>query len=272
MAKGGYTFETLTGVQGHGSMAQQDANAVAITGGSATVGALAVTGNASVTGTATMGAAQVNGGIVADNPTFLLDQVLHSIGMGTAPQAGVKLSVLGGLWAQDFVGIASPSQSGQRLAIHYQKGGINGIVLRPTDNDTGPFRTVVFQNTAATEVGSIMTTASATSFNTTSDARLKHAVTALTNGLDTITALRPVAFRWNTDDAQGHGFLAHELQATIPEAVTGEPGAVNDDGTIRPQGVDHSKLVPHLTAALQELAAQVQALTARLTVLEGAGT
>jgi len=131
---------------------------------------------------------------------------------------------------------------------------------------------VVFQNTAATEVGSIMTTASATSFNTTSDARLKHAVTALTNGLDTITALRPVAFRWNTDDAQGHGFLAHELQATIPEAVTGEPGAVNDDGTIRPQGVDHSKLVPHLTAALQELAAQVQALTARLTVLEGAGT
>ena len=83
-------------------------------------------------------------------------------------------------------------------------------------------------------------------------------------------ALRPVAFRWNADDEVGHGFLAHELQATIPAAVTGEPDAVNEDGSVKPQQVDHSKLVPWLTAALQETLAQVQALTARVAVLEGA--
>jgi hypothetical protein len=54
----------------------------------------------------------------------------------------------------------------------------------------------------------------------------------------------------------------------IPEAVTGEPNAVNDDGSIRPQGVDHSKLVPWLTAAVQALVARVETLEAHVAALQ----
>ena len=97
---------------------------------------------------------------------------------------------------------------------------------------------------------------------------LKHAIAPLTGALDVVRALRPVAFRWNVDDSAGHGFLAHELQREIPDAVTGEADAVNEDGSVKPQQVDHSKLVPWLTAALQETLAQVQALAARVDSLE----
>jgi len=83
-----------------------------------------------------------------------------------------------------------------------------------------------------------------------------------------VRALRPVAFRWNADDSQGHGFLAHELQAVVPEAVTGEPDAVNDDGSIKPQQVDHSKLVPWLTSAAQALLARVETLEAQVAALQ----
>jgi hypothetical protein len=83
-----------------------------------------------------------------------------------------------------------------------------------------------------------------------------------------VRALRPVHFLWNADDSHGVGFLAHELQREIPDAVTGQADEVNPDGSIKPQQVDHSKLVPWLTAALQEAVAQVQALTARVASLE----
>jgi hypothetical protein len=127
---------------------------------------------------------------------------------------------------------------------------------------------MVFANLAGSLVGSIFTTASATAYNTSSDARLKHAITPLTGALGVLQALRPVRFRWNADDSQGHGFLAHELQQVVPAAVTGLPDEVNEDGSIKPQQVDHSKLVPWLTSALQEAVAQMQALAARVGVLE----
>jgi len=129
---------------------------------------------------------------------------------------------------------------------------------------------VVFGNAAGAAVGSISTTATSTAYNTTSDVRLKHAIATLAGALERVRALRPVAFRWNADDSTGHGFLAHELQQVVPEAVAGEPDAVNPDGSVKPQQVDHSKLVPWLTAACQELAAQVQVLTTRIATLEDA--
>jgi hypothetical protein len=58
------------------------------------------------------------------------------------------------------------------------------------------------------------------------------------------------------------GFIAHELQSIIPRAVDGEKDAVNEDGSIKPQGVDYSKIVVHLVAALQELSAKNDALEA----------
>ena len=99
-------------------------------------------------------------------------------------------------------------------------------------------------------------------YQTASDYRLKHDVQPLTSGLATIASLKPTTYKWNTDNSYGEGFIAHELQAIIPQAVTGEKDAVNDDGSIKAQGVDYSKIVVHLVAAIQELKAEIDMLKA----------
>ena len=113
-----------------------------------------------------------------------------------------------------------------------------------------------------TGVGSIATTSTSTAYNTSSDYRLKNSVEPMTFGLATVAALKPVTYKWNVDDSAGEGFIAHELQAVIPHAVTGEKDAVDADGKPQYQGVDYSKIVVHLVAALQELDAKFEAYKA----------
>jgi hypothetical protein len=93
---------------------------------------------------------------------------------------------------------------------------------------------------------------------------LKENITLMTAGLEKISALKPVIYDWISDKTKGEGFIAHELQAVIPLAVTGEKDAVNEDGSIKPQGVDYSKIVVHLVAAIKELSAEVEALKAKV--------
>jgi hypothetical protein len=76
--------------------------------------------------------------------------------------------------------------------------------------------------------------------------------------------LKPVNFAWKVDGSRVDGFLAHEAQAVVPEAVTGEKDAVDADGNPKYQGIDQSKLVPLLTAALQEALTEIASLKARL--------
>ena len=82
----------------------------------------------------------------------------------------------------------------------------------------------------------------------------------MTSGLAAVSALKPVIYKWNADNSNGEGFIAHELAEVIPLAVFGEKDAVDKDGKIKPQGVDYSKVVVHLVAAIQELSAKVAAL------------
>ena len=124
---------------------------------------------------------------------------------------------------------------------------------------TGTF--VAFYNgSAQSSVGSIGATATTTAYNTSSDYRLKNSVASMTTGLATVTALKPVTYKWNIDDSDGEGFIAHELQAVIPHAVTGAKDAVDADGNPIHQGVDYSKIVVHLVAAIQELKAELDQL------------
>ena len=112
-------------------------------------------------------------------------------------------------------------------------------------------------------VGTINVTASATSYNTSSDYRLKTDVQPMTGASDRVQALQPVNFEWLADGSRTDGFLAHELQAVVPEAATGTKDAVDEDGNPEYQGIDQSKLVPLLTAALQEALARIEALEAK---------
>ena len=116
----------------------------------------------------------------------------------------------------------------------------------------------------STDVGSISVTTTTTAYNTSSDYRLKENPTPLIGGLETIDQLQPCEFNWKADGSTGRGFIAHELQAVVPEAVTGAKDAVDAEGNPEYQGVDASKLVPYLVSAVQELSARVKELEAKL--------
>lgn len=114
----------------------------------------------------------------------------------------------------------------------------------------------------ATQVGNISVTTTATAYNTSSDYRLKENPQPMVGALARLVSVNPVTFTWKSNGSQGEGFIAHELQAVVPEAVTGEKDAVDAGGNPVYQGVDASKLVPILVAAVQELSARVAALEA----------
>ena len=149
--------------------------------------------------------------------------------------------------------------------VNVQAGAINGIIVAGSAASWSP---MVFVNASTAVIGNIGATQSIVSYNSASDYRLKKNVAPLAAGLANINALTPVTYDWTNSDESGEGFLAHELQAVIPYAVTGEKDAVNADGSIKPQGVDYSKIVVHLVAAIQELSAKNDALEARLAALE----
>jgi hypothetical protein len=116
----------------------------------------------------------------------------------------------------------------------------------------------------STRVGSISTTNVATSYNTSSDYRLKYDIAPMTGALAKVAALKPCTYRWKADGSDGEGFIAHELQAVVPQCVTGEKDAVDSEGNPVYQGIDTSFLVATLTAAIQELKAEVDLLRAQV--------
>jgi hypothetical protein len=119
-----------------------------------------------------------------------------------------------------------------------------------------------------TGCGSITVTSGATAYNTSSDYRLKENVQPLTLGLATIAALKPVTYDWIANKEKGEGFIAHELAEIVPLAVVGEKDAVDEEGKIKPQGVDLSKIVVHLVAAIQEQQALITAQAADIAALK----
>jgi hypothetical protein len=132
-----------------------------------------------------------------------------------------------------------------------------------------------------------------TAYNTSSDYRLKTDAQPMTGASARVQALNPVNFEWIANGTRVDGFLAHEAQEVVPEAVTGTkdamrdeeyevtPAVLDDDGNVVTeavmgtrsvpdyQGIDQSKLVPLLTAALQEALTKIDALETRITALEG---
>jgi hypothetical protein len=142
-------------------------------------------------------------------------------------------------------------------------------------------------------VGSIAATGSGVAYNTSSDYRLKEDWQLISAASDRVLALKPINFAWIVDGSRVDGFLAHELAEVVPEAVTGTKDAMMDeeyevtaavldaDGMVVTeavmgtrsvpdyQGIDQSKLVPLLTAALQEALNKIDAMEIRLSALEG---
>ena len=160
-----------------------------------------------------------------------------------------------------LVGTTSAVVGGGPLQVKSKTGSENVATFQNGVSDSG--FGINFLSVAGSGVGSIAWTGSATNYNTSSDYRLKTDVQAMTGASARVQALKPVNFEWLADGSRTDGFLAHELQAVVPEAATGTKDAVDEDGNPEYQGIDQSKLVPLLTAALQEALARIEALEAK---------
>ena len=142
--------------------------------------------------------------------------------------------------------VKSDAASGSTvMSVRY--GGTSAFTNISIENDNG-------------RVGYIQTSGTSTTYSTSSDYRLKENILPMTNALDKIMLLNPVTFTWKNDGSNGQGFIAHELQAVVPDCVGGTKDAIREDGTPDYQGVDTSFLVATLTAAIKELTARVIAL------------
>jgi hypothetical protein len=134
---------------------------------------------------------------------------------------------------------------------------------------TGTNQTLIDFQIAAVSKGSISYNGTNVAYNTSSDYRLKENVVLLTGAADRLNQIPVHRFNFiSSPDKIVDGFIAHEVQSVVPEAIYGEKDAVDADGNPVYQGIDQSKLVPLLTAALQEALAEIESLKARVAALE----
>jgi len=173
---------------------------------------------------------------------------------------------------QVCIGRTSVLSNTDKVCVSYAGGSSEyGMGFRPATSTLTTATTVMIfeQAVTGTVLGSIShPTSGGTTFNTTSDYRLKTNVTPMVDALGRIDALKPCNYTWIDSGVASEGFIAHELQEVIPQAVSGTKDEVDDQGNIRAQGVDHSRVVPTLTAAIKELKAIVESQAARIAALE----
>jgi len=142
---------------------------------------------------------------------------------------------------------------------YHEAGGIMATYAH-----TGTGESVRFRANTGTVVGNITVGASSTAFNTSSDYRLKENQVSISDGITRLKTLKPYRFNFKVEPSKTvDGFFAHEVTA-VPEAITGEKDASEM------QQIDQSKLVPLLTAALQEAITKIETLETKVAALEAA--
>ena len=170
------------------------------------------------------------------------------------------------------VGIGTSSPDGShRTTIQEGTSGHGVLVLDRTSNIDSTFRSFVSIRRNGTVVGNIKVNNSETQYNTTSDYRLKENVVTMSNAIDRLKQLQPKRFNFILNpDITVDGFLAHEVQSVVPGAISGTKDEVDSDDNPVYQGIDQSKLVPLLTAALQEAISKIETLETKVAALEAA--
>lgn len=157
--------------------------------------------------------------------------------------------------------------AGNKYAAGFENSSGNIPITCQIVSGSGSQTFITFYN-GTTNTGYINTTGTNTLYTSISDYRLKENIQPMTNALTAVAQLRPCTYTWKADGSDGQGFIAHELQAVVPDCVTGEKDAVDADGNPKYQGIDTSFLVATLTAAIQELKAELDTTKARLAALE----
>jgi len=222
-----------------------------------------------------------NVGIGDDTPSYKLDvngtgrfvgqltlddEVLHNISGTQTRQPGYFAGTYG----------LEIEQAAQGSTIHVGRSNGNCMNIGAdataagTDVNVVYFRDTGSGSPVATEVGKIIIDTTSTNYETSSDYRLKENEVDITDGIDRLKELKPYRFNFTRNPSKVvDGFFAHEVSPVVPESISGEKDQVDDEGNPVYQGIDQSKLVPLLTAALQEAVAKIEALEARVQTLEG---
>lgn len=204
----------------------------------------------------------------AGNTNILAGTSTGNVGIGTTSPSSplhIQKTLSGGQVMAYFDGTVGPSTYG---ALNVRVDNIDyGTGMRFYRSGIYDSGAIGFINGTST-VGSININTSSTSYNTTSDYRLKENLTEITDGIDRIKQLKPKRFNFIGDTTVVDGFIAHEAKQVVPEAVTGEKDEVLPNGDPVYQGIDQAKIVPLLTAALQEAITKIEVLENRLQILE----
>ena len=210
------------------------------------------------------------GGYISSSSNFLLytqNQVRLYVNSGGNVGIGVtspsdKLEVT-----------TSASQYTGRFDYTGSSGGAYGCLKLRISANTSPSFIDLFYDGFSTNplspVGAIVTTGSSVLYSSFSDYRLKENIADLTGALDKVNSLQPKTFNYiNRPETTNEGFLAHELQEIVPQAVSGTKDGVDENGNPKYQGVDNAHLVPLLVGAIKELKADNDSLKARIETLE----
>ena len=193
------------------------------------------------------------------NATTHIDTGTFTLATGDSNEERLRITSDGSL----LVGTTSDSLTIQG----FQVAGGQIKVVRGTNGDFAKF----YATGTGTQIGSIRNIGGTTTdYIETSDYRLKENVVDITDGITRLKQLRPRRFNFIVDpDNTIDGFIAHEAQPVVPQAVCGTKDEVDENNDPVLQGIDKSKLVPLLTAALQEAITKIESLEARITALEG---
>jgi len=166
-------------------------------------------------------------------------------------------------------------ESDQNTLAYFHQGAtanVTGIIMRHGRGLSGfAGKMIGFLKNNGTEVGSILIGNSSVAYNTSSDYRLKENVTPISDGITRLKTLKPYRFNFKDDTTKPvvDGFFAHEVTA-VPEAVTGTKDEVDSENKPVYQAIDQAKLVPLLTAALQEAVGKIETLETKVAALEAA--
>jgi hypothetical protein len=165
-------------------------------------------------------------------------------------------------------GLAGPTGYSGGDAFFYQD--INYGPTLSLGNTFGNGKTYIIFRTNATQIGCIIANGTTgVNYVTSSDYRLKENVKNLEGATEVLRALPVREYNFIAEpEATYQGFLAHELQEFVPQAVSGTKDEVDEEGKPKYQGVDASKVVPLLVAALKESIERIDALETKVKKLE----
>ena len=208
----------------------------------------------------------------------------HTFGQCSAKALSASSSKAGNFDPYVF-DVNGSAQSTETVAIKSQKNDCLDLTRYYT---AGTIQTFRFNNDFT---GHIETGTTSVTYHTSSDYRLKENAVAISDGITRLKQLKPYKFNFIKEPSVVHdGFFAHEVTPVVPTAVSGvkdatetryyetgdilpegkEIGDIKEENAVKPQSLDHSKLVPLLTAALKEEITKREALETRVAALEAA--